>query len=131
MPKNPTTRPVHTLRMKLTDAGKFRLEEIRIAMKKDTCEAVVFDAIREIGEKHRIAVPSYTNDDVFTLVRRGMAPSGNVSPLKPKIREASIILPLVGNWQWYDNLRRKLKVATFGDVVKLAMRDYDKKYMGG
>jgi hypothetical protein len=115
--------------MKLTDAGKFRLEEIRIAMKKDTRETVVFDAIRELGEKHGIVVPSYTNDDVFTLVRRGMTSSGNVRPLNQKSRGASIVLPLVGDIQWYNLLKRKLGASTFGEVVKQAMSDYDSKHM--
>ena len=131
MQKGVVMRPVRALRMKLTEDGKFRLEQIRIAVKKDTTEAVVFAAICELGEKHGIEVPSYTNDDVFTLVRRGLAPSGNVSPFKSKIRTADIILPLVGDSKWYDDLRRELKVSTFGDVVKRAMSDYDKKYMSG
>ena len=129
MSKNLVARRVRALRMKLTEAGKFRLEQIRIATKKDTPEAVVFAAVCELGKKHGINVPSYTNDDIFTLVRRGLAPSGNVSPLKSKIRKADIILPLVGEPKWYDDLRRKLKVSTFGDVVKRAMSDYEKKYM--
>ena len=130
MAKSSLVRRVKYMRMKLTEDGKYRLEQIRIAVGKGTTDAVVFAAIRELGKKHGIEVPAYTDDDMFRLVRRGLAPSGNVQALKGKNRSADVILPIVGDSKWYDDLRSKLKVATFADVVKTAMSNYDKKHLG-